>query len=245
MPALDLFALDTPLTVDPDKDYYSELVGEGRKYKDKAAWDRSKIEGDLHIARIEDEQRRLRAELATRIDYESFLTELRKSPLSGQQGNRPADPPTDQTPSLTTEAIERLLEQKLKQREQEMSAEQNFNLVDKKLSESWGPHYAQRLKQQAQELGVSEQFIKNVAAANPKALYRLVGIDETPKRDNSFQAPPKNEFSFSGTPSTTKRGDSYYEAIRKSDPKLFFSAKVQNEIFNRIKEVGIDEFNAT
>ena len=244
MPALDLFAVDQLPTIDPNKDYYSELVGEGLKYKDKEALGRSRVEADLHIARIEDEQKRLRAELATRIDYETFLDQLKSSSLNGQ-GNPPADPPKDQNTSLTTEAIERLLEQKMKQRETEQTAEQNFNLVDKKLSESWGPHYAQRLKQQAQELGVSEQFIKNVAAANPKALYRLVGLEEKGSKDNNFQAPPKNEFSFSGTPSTTKRGDSYYENIRKSDPKLFFSAKVQNEIFNRIKEIGIDEFNAT
>lgn len=244
MAALDLFAIDQLPTIDPNKDYYSELVGEGLKYKDKEALGRSRIEADIHIARLEDEQKRIRAELATRIDYETFLDQLKTSSLNSQ-GNPPVEPPKDQNTSLTTEAIERLLEQKLTQREQEMTASQNFNLVDKKLSESWGPNYAQRLKQQAQELGVSEQFIKNVAAANPKALYRLVGIDETPKRDQSFQAPPKNEFSFSGTPSTSKRGFSYYDEMYKKDPKQFFSSKIQNEIFNRTKEIGIDEFNAT
>lgn len=243
MPAPDLFANTDLSTIDPDKDYYEELVGPGKKYADQKAFARSRVEADQHIARLEDEQKRLRQELTTRLDYETFLDQLKKTPVAPPVVTPPVEPPRELT-GLRTEDIERLLEQKLQQREQERTAEQNLNTVDAKLNQVYGPNYAQHLRHQAAELGVTEAFIKNVAAANPKALYRLLGIEEKTNRDNLFQAPPKNEFS-PFKPTTTKRGDSYYEEIRKRDPNLFFSPKIQNEIFDRIKEIGIEAFNAS
>lgn len=236
----DLFSSTTLSTVDPDKDYYEELVGPGKKYADQKAFARSRIEADIHIARLEDEQKRLRDELTTRLDYANFLDQLKKSPIAPAAITLP--PETKEPTGTTTEDIERLLDQKMQQREEARSAEHNLNIVDAKLTEVLGPNYVQALTKQASELGVTQQFIKNLAAANPKALYRLLGIDEKPKSDNFFQAPPRNEFNLPGKPSTV-RGDSYYENIRKTNLNLYWTPKIQNELHNAVERMGVEEFN--
>lgn len=239
----DLFASDDLPFVDPNKDYLAELVGEGKKFSTPAELARGKAEADLHIARIEDEQKRLRTELSTRIKYEEFLDKLNSAPKS-EPLKPTGEPPAKDISVLNPTEIEQLLEQKLRQRDAEKTAEQNLNIVDAKLREVLGPNYAQALNRQAIELGMSQQFVKNLAAANPKALFKLLGIDEKRKED-SFLSPPKSQSSFTPSSGNIKKGDSYYEEIRKRDPVLFFSAKVQNEMFNRIKEIGLDEFNQT
>lgn len=239
----NLFADDSLPFVDPNKDYYEELVGEGRKYADNQAFARSRVEADLHIARLEDEQKRLREDLATRIGYETFLDQLKKTPLNTQAPQLPVEPAKE--PSAITPAdIERLLEQKMQQHEYSRNAQQNLNIVKAKLQEVYGPSYAQRLKLATQELQMSEQFVEGLAQSNPKALFRLLNIDAQPTKDNLFQAPPRSEFSPSSS-ATKGRGDSYYNDIYKKNPNLYWTPKIQNEIFERIKEIGIDAYNAT
>jgi hypothetical protein len=239
MPTDDLFA--DALFIDPNKDYLVELVGEGKKFSTPQELARGKAEADAHVTRLEDEQRRLREELATRIKYEEFLDKLNTSPPS----NPPApqgEPPAKDT-SVKPEEIERLLEQKLNQRESQKTAEQNLTLVVNKLQEVLGPNYAQHLKKQTTELGMTEQAVRNLAASNPKVLFKLLGIGEKPQ-DNLFMSPPRSQMTFTPTGgSSGKRGFSYYEEIRKKDNSLYWSPKIQNEMFNACKEMGIDDFN--
>lgn len=242
MSELDLFSDNKTPVIDPNKDYYKELVGPGLKYSDNQAFARSRVEADAHIARLEDEQKRLREDLATRIQYEDFLTQLKLTPPSTPGNTTPVTPATDVSGTMTPEALERLVEQKLQQREQVRSAEQNLNLVDAKLRESYGPNYAQLLKNKAQELEMSEQFIKNLAATNPKALFRLLGVGEKPSKDNFFQAPLKSEFNPAGNIGG-KRGKSHYDEIYKTNPVLYWTPKIQNEMFEACKDMGVESFN--
>lgn len=237
----DIFAIDNLPTIDPEKDYYAELVGLGKKYSDNQAFARSRVEADAHIARLEDEQKRLRDDLATRIQYEDFLNQLKLVPPNSSGNTTPKEPATDVSGTMSPEALERLVEQKLQQREQVRSAEQNVNLVDAKLRESYGPNYAQLLKNKAVELEMTEQFIKNLAATNPKALFKLLGVGEKPSKDNFFQAPLKSEFVPTG--GSGKRGKSYYDEMYKSNPNLYWTPKIQNEMFDTCKNMGIESFN--
>lgn len=239
MPNTELFAEDA-FIVDPNKNYLEELVGDGKKFQTPEELARGKAESDAFIARLQREQDELRTELNTRIKYEDFLDKLERTPQGSNPGPQDQDEPPKDMSAMTPDELERLLEQKLNQREQQRSATQNLNVVKAKLLETYGPNYAQHLKRQAAELGETEEFLQTLAQRNPQALFKLLGVGET-KRDNLFDAPPRTE--VTGTRSTSQgRGDSYFENIRKTSPELYFTPKIQNEIFDRIKEMGAEKF---
>lgn len=239
MPNEDLFADD--FVVDPNKNYLEELVGEGKKFSSPEELARGKAEADAHIARIEAEQNRLRSDLNTRISLEEFLDQIRTNPPLPARSNddepHQREPGTDK--SVTAEEIERLLEMKLSQKDQERRAQSNTNAVRQKLQETYGPSYAQHVKKQAEELGVSEQYIRDLAATSPSVLYRLLGIDKA--KDDVFSAPPRSQ--STNIPSVKGKGKSYYDKIYEEKPSEYWSPKIQNEIFERVKEIGIEAFN--
>lgn len=238
--AANLFALDEYF-VDPDKDWLTELVGEGRKFQDPQALARSKAEADAYAARIENENKGLRNELAQRVKFEEFLDKVNSGKGDDDDTHRKA--PTE-THALQKEDIERLLEQKMNQRDQARIAEQNLNIVAQKLRETLGPNFAQRLEQQATELGMTKQAINEMAARNPKAFFKLMGIDEKAvKRDSLFEAPMKGHSTFVPSALSGSKGKSYYDEIYTKNNNLYWSPKIQNEIFERVKEIGPDAFN--
>lgn len=238
----NLFASNPDLIVDPDKDYYPELVGEGKKYPSNTELARSRVEADAYIARLEQETSGLREELSTRLKYEDFLDKLKSAPLgSNQQPQIDDDPDTGKT-AITEQELDAIVSNKLKQLKNEETANSNLNLVQQKLQEVYGPNYAQHLKRKTQELDMSESFVQGLAASNPKALFRLLEVDQETK-PNLFSAPPKSHVT-STLPKGNTKGDSYYEKLRKEKPSEYWSPKVQNEIFEQIKLLGEAYYNS-
>src|SRR5688500_15910791 len=72
---------------DQDKDYFSELVGEDKKFKTPADLARAKAESDAFIERLKQENSGLRNELKTRTTMEDFMKTIKES--------RPTEQPVD------------------------------------------------------------------------------------------------------------------------------------------------------
>lgn len=235
MPDTLFNADDTNTVLDQDTNYLAELVGEDKKFKTVDDLAKGKAASDAFIAKLQEEQRVLREELATRIKYEEFLDKLDSATRNSFENNQDDHEPDQSKQSvMKPEDIERLLDQKLRQREQQSTAMQNLNTVKAKLNEVFGPNYALRLKEQANQLGVTPEFLDNLAATQPKAFYRLLNIDSTRKVDNAL-SPPRSEVNF--VPNTGPKKDwNYYSDLRKKDPNLYWSPRIQNEIFNMEKE---------
>ena len=92
------------------------------------------------------------------------------------------------------------------------------------------------MKLKAQELGVSVEFLQSVAAQSPKAFLAQLGLDNT-----SNQAPvvaPRNDINpraLNETSGRVKEGTyAYYENIRKTDPKAYYSPKIQIEMHRNV-----------
>lgn len=234
MPDTLFDATDNNLDLDQDKDYLTELVGEDRKFKTVNDLAKGKAESDAFIARLQEEQQALRDELATRIRYEEFLDKLDSATRNSDDNQDDHDPDRSTNTVMKPEDIERLLDLKLREREQRNTVQQNLNAVKAKLNEVFGPNYALRLKEQANQLGVTSEFLDNLAATQPKAFYRLLNIDTTRKVDNTL-TPPRSEVTF--VPNTGQKKDwNYYSDLRKKDPNLYWSPRIQNEIFNMERE---------
>lgn len=229
---------NTGFNIDPDKDYFTELVGEGKKYSDNKALARSRIEADRHINLIEQQNKeyrddllKLRDELKARENLQSLIDQLdRKSKTEGQATS---SSPTD-VPSIKPEEVETLVDRRISERESRKVQDDNFNTVKAKLVERYGDRYQDVLSKQVSELGLSD--IDAMARTQPKLLIKALGLDATPSTD-SFSAPPATSQRFAPTGQPIRDWD-WYEKLRKDDPSSYYSAKMTRQMNEDYQNLG-------
>ena len=229
-------------SIDPDKDYYSELVGEGKKYKDNKAFARSRVEADFHIKKIEQENEelrtmalKLREENIAKATFEDLIDRASKTKQQTETvttqtevKEKPFDP--EQVKSLVSEEYQRL----------EFSRKQdaNFKIVEDKLKERFGTNYKTILREQIDELGLTAEDINALARKSPNAFFKTMGLDQQSNQEQ-FQTPPRSQrISDNFKPNTQKRTWSYYKNLKKDNPSLYQNPKTQVQMQRDYVELG-------
>lgn len=243
---------DTPPAADPNKNWLEELVGEGKKFKDPNELARGKAEADAFIERLKREQEELRTELNTRLTLEQYLDKMGSNANQNQNGR--SDPPPNEpngdgsnTTALKPEDIERLIETKVSEREKQRIQSQNRAEVKQKLTEAFGNDYISKLKEVGGALGLSAERLDEMAAESPKAFLKLVGADTAPqnqqRKPDSLFVPPTGQTTQTRTVSGD-RTKSYYDTLKKNDPKNYWSAAVQNQMHKDALRLGENFFDS-
>lgn len=225
------------LTPELPDNAFETLVGEGKKYKDQELLAKSVIHKDQFIEQLKREQAQLRNDLETRIKYEEFLDKM-SSLQSGTTKGAPSPDDTtsdNKTPPPVTLAD---IELRLEQRDAKKRQDENLLYVERILSETLGPNFGSKVKQQASNLGMSEEVLTNIAAQNPKAFFKLIGAED--KADTSFTPPPRSQFNAdSFRPSTSNvKNFAYYEQMRKDKPLEYWKPHIQNEMLKALETLG-------
>jgi len=68
------------------------------------------------------------------------------------------------------EDYQRLVQQEIARNKQQELEEQNYNTVQAKLIEEYGPNYASTLKQQISSLKLTPDFVNDLARKHPQVL---------------------------------------------------------------------------
>lgn len=237
----DLLNQDNQDTIDLDKDYYPELL---EKFKDNKGLARAKMESDLYIKtliRQKEELARdndaLRTDVNARASQEELLDRLKRQMQTqdtGTQGDQ------DTRPALKPEDVDSLLSQKipslLEQYEKDRSEKNNFNEVQAKLKDRYGANYTEVLAKQIQDLGLSTEDVNALAKRSPKAFYRTFGLDQ--QSGETFQSPPRSQRGDNFAPSTNKRTWSYYQNLKKTNPKEWNNPKTQVQMHEDYIQLG-------
>lgn len=237
---------DTLLADKQPINYDEYIPGENKKFKDLETLARSKYESDLYVKTLEKQKDELRNDYLTlKADYEArakleeLLDQYRSEPPKRDDtheeppvknvNERPYDPN-----ELKEAARKEILE--IRQAEKEQA---NFNLVEEKLTERYGKDYPTVLKKQIQDLDLTSDYVDRLARQSPKAFFKTLGLDEPPQTEN-FQAPPRsNQRSDNFKPTgAKKRTWSYYQELKKSDPKLYFDPKTAVQMHDDAVELG-------
>lgn len=242
--ATDLFAqtddIDNTPLVDPNKDYLSELVGEGKKFKDLAALARAKAESDAFVSHLTSELKELKQELNTRSRLEEVVTRLTESrsvtPSNVQ--DPPAREENREPQGLTAEALEELLNRKLTERDTRTAKERNVESAKAELLKSFGPDYINILKTKAAELGTSTDWFNNLAAENPKALMALVGAPPQRQESGDIMSPPRSQVSTTFIPQSTDRDKAYYDKIKRDNPSQYWHKDTQVQMHKDAMRLG-------
>lgn len=234
--------------------YLDTLVGEDKKFKTVEDLARGKFESDNRfipqITKENDSLRRRVQELETqaqeRIALEDFMEEVRKTTL---RSDDPVEPTTssqtnNSSPISQAEIDARIAAQLKYQREREQ-AQANVSIIAQELTKHWGPGFQQKLIVKAQELGLSQEFLAGVAEKSPKAFLNIV-LDKTnteaPRNDPNSAVPPRTQMTV--TPKDESiRNQSYYEKLKKTDPKFYNSEQRRVQMHKDAQRLGEAFFN--
>ncbi len=213
-----------------------QLVGAGKKYATIEDLAKSRLAADEHISRIEKENDQFRTDLRARETIESMLQKLTPAPRQPDVSDQGKQQGAADQGSFKLEDVEKLLNQ----REQTKSRESNLAKA-KSISESlYGPDYNTKLKGVASTLGVGTDFLMDVAAKSPEGFEKLV--TSVAKPDKPAPIIPGTTGNPPQEVDGTKNWD-FYKKLRKENPELYNSRRVQSEIMSQAMKMGESFFN--
>lgn len=217
---------------------YEMLVGEGKKFKDNEALARAKLESDAFIEQLKREAAGVREELNTRVNMQDFLDQIKESTKTRSE----PDPQvlgdqvvTDRT--LSDEELQAKVDAILNKKQQESEAQRNEAFVVAELTKTFGNNFEQKVLARAQELGVSKEWLLDMARRTPKALLELVGAPAT-RTDPNTVVPPRSTAQAPSPLSTGVRNKAYYTKLRETNPTLYWSAKIQMQEYQDAMKMG-------
>lgn len=234
---------ETP--IDPQKNYFEELVGDDKKFKTPQDLARAKLESDSFIERLKRENEQIRTELNARLTVEQLMDKVTASKETPNQplGNQPENNGEGGAKTFNEEDIARIVEQRITEKERTRIQESNLNQVRQALTEKFGPDFASQLKQTADSFGVGEEFLNNLAKEQPRAFLALVDREgpKTPQNTQVNLFTPSPSVQTPRTQGFTPTGDrkmSYYEDLKRKDQALYWSPKVQNQMHQDAIKLG-------
>ncbi len=240
-------APDPEITVDPNKEYLPELVGEGKKYKDPEALAKKAIHADAHITKLESELRQLREAQNASLTMQEFLDKMEAARnkqvdpnLTNTNSHEGQNPDNNNT--LTKEQVEALIKANLAEISSKTKQESNFDRVVNVLTEQFGPNYSVVLRDRAKALGVGNQFLDNLAREAPTAFFAAIGVnpDKAPEQTRTAAQPLRTNPGQVGQP---KKNFAHYDKIRKENFALYNSPALHREMMQALAEMG-DDFYA-
>lgn len=237
----DLFNTETQ--IDPDFDYYSALVGEGKKYKDPKAAGLAIVHKDQHISKIEQENAALRKELEGKLAIDAFLDKLNARTVTQTPNGSNTEPAVEPNPAqiqnkgLSLEDVQKFIAEQEAQR----TAEANMAKAIAKLKEAFGANYTVNLEAKANELGVNKDFLTSIAKTSPDALVKLVGADKAP--DSTGTVPNSSVRSVPSVGQTSGKKFADYQKVLKEEPRRYWSSAFQAEMHREAEKQGEAFYN--
>lgn len=236
-------------SLDDNKNWYEELVGENKKFKSNEDLAKGKAEADRFIevltrekAELRNDYLKLREEAATQAKLQDLIDRLEKNP------NRNSDdsniPPEDkrETPSYDPKEVQSLVQKTILETDKLKKETENFNFVHGKLREQFGNSVNNVLQERMNTLGLSDEDITSLAKKSPQAFFNTLGIQQ--QGQNDFQTPPRSsQRSDNFSPNAKKRTLSYYEELKKTNPRMYLDPKIAVQMDKDAQELGKDFFD--
>lgn len=226
----------------PQESYLQKLVeAKGENWKDPEVLAKGKLEADGYIKTLEDQLAQMREDMKKQ-DYQAQILEqlqnkaTESTAVNNEVPNNNGDINTQNTTAaVDEETLKSLVEQTLTQREKDNTVQQNLSQVDKELESSFGTEAAATVQKKAQELGMSMDRLRDIAAESPSAFFTLIGQPQktfSPMVQGSVRTEGVN------MQASTERDWSYYQKLRRENRNLYYSPKVQQQMFQDKARLG-------
>jgi hypothetical protein len=208
--------LGNPIT-DPTN-YLNDLVGEGKKFRDLESLARGKHESDVYIKTLERQLDQIRSDYS---EARSELTARAKFEELADRFNNRRDPPVqvESKPAFDENQLKTIVARQIEETETQRKQEENFKMVQSKLSETFG---LENVESKLKEVGLDGRTAASIAKTAPELVLKALGINQPPQQPQ-FQPPPRN--AGFNQPIEKERTWSYYQEMFQKDPKLKFDPK--------------------
>ncbi|AFE86215.1 scaffold protein [Salinivibrio phage CW02] len=169
-------------SAEPHNEPFADLLGtivndEGKpKYKSVPEAFKGLTHAQSHIQSLEQEKAALEAELQKRASVEETVQSM-------TQQQQEQDTPS--SPGLTEEAVQKLLEQQLENREKSQREQSNKQKVAQTLKEKFGDEAEKTFYSKAEEFGMPKEQLEQLAATSPDAVLSWFGAPAKPVNPSS------------------------------------------------------------
>lgn len=246
----DLFQPEgTTPEVDVNKDYLSELVGEGKKFKTVQDLARGKYQSDIHIDLLEKTKDQLRADYLklsedaqAQATLKDLVTQLKAPNQQPASSITPQANVDNQRPSIDQKDLESLVDSRMNERELSRKQSDNFKVVQDRLKERFGSNYQTVLKQQIDDLQLTSDYVNDLARRSPEAFFRTMGLNNEQPRNDSFQPPARSSLRVD---SLTQKADikeegswAWYQNLKETNPKLYLDPKTVVQMEKDYQRLG-------
>lgn len=246
---MTVFSSEQSTTTDGDqgKDYIADIVSEkGEQWKDPAVLAKGYATSQEYIAQLETELK-VAKEANTKQDYMKEVLDsinAAKSPSAGatatQDTNNGGANTKEDHPSVSADQIKDLVKEALTLEELNRTSQQNLLETDKKLTELFGTEAANVVEKRGNELGMSKERLKQLAEESPTAFLSLMGAPSA-KETNTTTTSTVNTTATSNHGSSNERNFRFYMDLKKSNPKEYRTATIQNQMLEDRLRLG-DKF---
>lgn len=221
--------------------YLEELVGEDKKFKTQEELAKAKFESDRYINTLTkrmDEFREENDKLREDANSRAALTDLLDQMKSQQRSNSEYTPhANDEKPTINPLDIENVVVRKLQEAEQLKKQQENLNIVRDKLKSVYGNNYNTYLQENTEKLGLTKEFVDNLARSYPEVLFRTLGVDQqTPTPPPSLHTRQRGD-NFSPT-TPHKRTWSYYQKMKAENPSQYSRKETTLQMHRDAIELG-------
>lgn len=250
---------DNKPTIDPNKNYLDELVGDGKKFSDAVSLARAKMESDFFVDKLQEENKAMRDqlsqfqnELQTRNSVEEniqkFMDKINNDPSaqrdSGQNGNNQnpdgnGSGDNKETSGISLDDVQTLLEE----RDTRSKKEQNLSRTQSELQKMYGDSWKTASSQRLEQLNISKDYANQMAAEQPDAFVALMKPEKSQSSPNLFLEGDVDSPANAGDPARNNGGGMTWEQLqqlRKDDPAAYWKPRVQNYIHKMAMEKGND-----
>jgi hypothetical protein len=232
-------------TIDPEKKYLQDLVGDDKKFKSNEDLARGKHLSDSYISLLEkrlDASRQEYMDLNQQYNARAKIEELLDQMAVQRSSNDTPIVKDDkiQAPQFDPKQLDVLISNKILENETTKRQQDNANFVRDKIIKEYGSDYQNIVNRQINELGLTREEFNSMARIQPKVLLRSLGLDEQIKQD-PFRSPPQSQQRTTTTgPTVEKRTWAYYQDLKKKDPNLWQSKKIAVQMHNDAIALGED-----
>jgi hypothetical protein len=234
-----LFEQEQEPQLDESKNYLTDLVGEGKKFKDAEALAKGKWYADAQIEiqnkkmdQLRQDYLNLKADYDARAKLEELMDQMQTKPQQTQSSEQPTVKESN-APAIKPEDIDA----RFRALRSEEKAQSNFDIVMEKLRDQYASNWQTVLKNKTEELGLTNDEVDAMARRSPKLFFKTMDLDQ-PRLQQPNQAPPRTletRFAPQGSP---KKTWSYYQALFKKDPKLYYDPKMTQEMVQAHADLG-------